>query len=136
MRKVKSRSERIRTAPVPDITNQPMVLMAARVSRQFHERAQAECVRREMSIQSLITSAVEAYISSPLHGDMTGQPPHIITLGTLDLYAEPRIRLWSTYLDKMPEDKIETMVSAMKWDLLMKKSARRKGGQKRVAAKS
>ena len=108
--------------------------MAARVSKQFHEWAQAECMRREMSIQSLITSAVEDYIiSSPPDGDRAGR---IITLGKLELYDDPRMRLWSAYLDKMPESKIETMVSAMKWDLLMKKSARRKGGRKRAAPKS
>lgn len=102
--------------------------MAARVSKKFHELVQAECVRREVSLQKLITSAVAAYIESDkaVEDDQEDGPAYLITLG-----PDPRERLWSTYLDKMPEAKIAQMLAAMKWDLLMRKSARRKTSSKK-----
>jgi hypothetical protein len=42
-------------------------------------------------------------------------------------HPDPRTRLWATYLRKMPEAKIDVIMAAMKWDLQMRKSARRKG---------
>jgi hypothetical protein len=141
MQKVNRKSTEVQIEPDSDAGGQK-VLMAARVSKRFHERAQAECVRREVSLQKLMTEAVEAYI-----GRDPETPMHMLTLGRIEddeskLSAEElrqqrsRQRLWSTYLNRMPTEKVETMVSAMKWDLQMKKSARRKGKGKRVTRAS
>ena len=131
MQPVKKRIASSGTNPRANAMKQPKILMAARVSKKFHERVQAECVQREMSLQKLLVEALEEYINA----DSEGRPIPLAEIGVLDI-DEPEVRalkrLWSTYLHKMPEEKIELMVRAMKWDLQMKKSARRKGPRKRV----
>jgi hypothetical protein len=136
MRKVNRGSNDVRNEPASSHGSGNKVLMAARVSKDFHERVQAECVRREVTLRKLLISALEAYFAADSD---QGVPTRVITLGRIDDDV-PQIRaykgLWSTYLDKMPNEKIETMVHAMKWDLQMKKSARRKGPKKRIGRES
>src|SRR5262245_6155795 len=130
MQKVNRKSGRVQNSA--DSNDRPTILMAARISKSFHDRVEAECARRDLSLQKLVTSAVAAYIAQPPdqeppdpRNNDRGVPAHLLSLG----WSQPgdvRLRLWSTYLDKMPDEKIDIMVSAMKWDLRMRKSARRK----------
>ncbi len=121
MQTVKKRIGRRGTAPNKGKTAGFKVLIAARVSKTFHQRLQSECIRRESSLQELITMALQIFL------DMPNEKYKLITLDLSDSLKSARTKLWSTYLQRMPDDKIEVMLNAMKWDLQMKKSARRKG---------
>jgi hypothetical protein len=123
MRPVKRQTESRGTASKSKSANEPKVLLAARVSRPFHERVQSECIRREWSLQELVTTAIELFLEMPYEK---------YKFITIDTAQSMRTKLWSTYLEKMPDDKIEIMLNAMKWDLQMKKSARRKNAGKQV----
>jgi hypothetical protein len=123
MRRVKRQTESRGSASKSNTANEPKVLLAARVSRTFHARVQSECIRREWSSQELITTAIDLFLEMPYEK---------YKFITIDTAHSMRTKLWSTYLEKMPEDKIEVMLNAMKWDLQMKKSARRKSAGKRV----
>jgi hypothetical protein len=117
MQPVKRRTGPKRTSGSTNSSSDRKILLAARVSRKLHERVQSECVRREWSVQELITTAVELFLEMPY------EKYEFVRLTPSDSLP---MKLWSTYMEKMPEEKIELMMNAMRWDLRMKKSSRRR----------
>jgi hypothetical protein len=112
--------------------DEPKVLVGVRVSKRFRDRIDAECVRRDLSLQELIIAALKLYFATPRQWDYADVTFVVDDDNVSEQQAAERNSwggLWERYLDRMPREKIELMVSAMKWDLLAKKSSRRKLGR-------
>jgi len=118
---------------------QKKVLVGVRVPAAFHRRIQAECVRRDLSMQELLTAALKFYFKTPIG---QWEPVNVEVLvadeqafdrdGTED---EVWSDLWEKYRKRMPREKIEVFTGAMQFDLRTLKSSRRKPGVRRTDRK-
>lgn len=106
------------------------VLVGARVSKSFHRRIHAESIRRDQSVQDLVTNALKLYFDTPV-GDWKvanityhRNDPDLSEADAKEFNAW--IGVWERYLKQMPREKIDVLAKAMEWDLLTQKSSRRK----------
>ena len=123
----------------PARTGKKRVLVGFRVSEGFHRRIQAECVRRDLSMQELLTAALKFYFKTPIG---QWEPVNVKVLvadeqtfdrdGTED---EVWSDLWEKYRKRMPREKIEVFTGAMQFDLQTLRSSRRKPGVGRTGRK-
>ena len=99
-----------------------------RASDSFLASIKLECIKREMSLQELMTAAVKFYSQTPAQWDVG-------TLFTTEkekgLEQHNWLALWHQYIGKMPREKVLLMVEVMKLDLLHYKSSRRKADLKK-----
>src|SRR5579864_7372518 len=105
------------------------VLVGARVPAPFHRRIQTECVRREMSAQELVVTALKVYFKMPVEWDRAEIKFYQDDPNYTQKQADERnvwTDLWDRYTTQMPREKIQIMTRAMEWDLTMQKSSRRK----------
>ena len=99
-----------------------------RVTDSFLNRIKSECIKREISLQELITNALKLSFQIP---------PHEWDQGMLYTYEEDKseqsdwLSLWERYFSKMPREKVLLMVEVMKLDLRHYKSSRRKADLKK-----
>jgi len=105
------------------------VLIGIRVPPTFHRRIQTECVRRDLSLQEMVTAALKVYFHTPVEWDSVDMKFR---------YDDPKLGkteatewnaltdLWERYRRLLPQDKTRVMTNAMEWDLRMRKSSRRK----------
>jgi hypothetical protein len=96
-----------------------------RCSDRFLQRIKSECIKREMTVQDLVTGALRIYFQSPDEWNMAD-----LAFITFDEDAKSEqhdwVGLWVKYFSKMPREKVLLMVEVMKLDLLHYGSSRRK----------
>lgn len=90
------------------------VLLGVRVSEAFHGRVLAECARRRMSLQKLVTSALQHYFNSEAPVTVTDEAEMNEWLSAREALKQ----VWEDYLDKMPLARIGLMYSGMTHDLV------------------
>ena len=108
------------------------VLVGVRVPESFHQRIQAQCTLRGMTLQELVITALTIFFKVP-----TGSGRTVLA------FVEPKwkggkasdkianqtnawMETWLGYIQSMPPEKVEIMAKAMQWDLGAQKSSRRK----------
>lgn len=103
-----------------------------RASGRFRQRIESECIKREMSLQDLITTALKFYFQTPRED---WEKADLIAMAFSDdeRGAEERVwvQLWIKFMNAMPEEKTRLMVEVMKLDLLHYRSSRRKAALKK-----
>ena len=100
-----------------------------RVTDSLLTRIKSECIKREMSLQELITASVKFYAQTP---------PDDWRSGTLYIHDDEEgdeqndwMTLWQKYFREMPREKVLLMVEVMRLDLRHYKSSRRKADLKK-----
>jgi hypothetical protein len=101
-----------------------------RASDRFLGFIKSECMKREMSLQDLITAALKVYMETPV--DWT--TASFITFDEENTERYQWVEHWVDYIEKMPREKALLMVEVMKLDLLHYKSSRRKADLKKHQA--
>ena len=86
-----------------------------RVTDSLLTRIKSECIKREMSLQELITASVKFYAQTP---------PDDWRSGTLYIHDDEEgdeqndwMTLWQKYFREMPREKVLLMVEVMRLDL-------------------
>ena len=99
-----------------------------RASDRFLDLIKSECLKREMSLQELMTASIKFYSQTPAEWDVG-------TLFTTErekgLEQHNWLALWHQYIGKMPREKVLLIVEVMKLDLLHYRSSRRKADLKK-----
>ena len=99
-----------------------------RASDRFLDLIKSECLKREMSLQELMTASVKFYSQTPAEWDVG-------TLFTTErekgIEQHNRLALWHQYIEKMPREKVLLIEKVMRLDLLHYKSSRRKSELKK-----
>ena len=94
-----------------------------RVTDSFLNRIKSECIKREMSLQELNTTALKFYFQTPDEWDKA-------TLFAWEGEKGSEGNRWLTlcykYFEKMPRQKVRLIVDVMELDLLHYRSSRRK----------
>ena len=98
-----------------------------RVSARFRQRIESECIKRDMSLRNLITTALRFYFQTPPE-DWEKADMIAMAFSDDERGAEERVwvQLWIKFMNAMPEEKTRLMVEVMKLDLLHYRSSRRK----------
>src|SRR5882724_3246654 len=98
------------------------VLIGIRVPQRFHRRIRTECLRRDLSLQDMVTDALKMYFKTPLTWDRADvkfryDDPNITEAEADEWNA--LTDLWEKYRQLLPEAKTRIMTNAMEWDLRM-----------------
>jgi len=103
-----------------------------RVSARFRQRIESECIKRDMSLQDVVTTALKFYFQTPRED---WEKADLIAMAFSDdkRGTEERdwVQLWIKFMNAMPEEKTRLMVEIMKLDLLHYRSSRRKAALKK-----
>jgi hypothetical protein len=103
-----------------------------RVSARFRQRIESECIKRDMSLQDVVTTALKFYFQTPPED---WEKADLIAMAFSDdeRGTEERVwvELWIKFMNAMPEEKTRLMVEIMKLDLLHYRSSRRKAALKK-----
>src|SRR5258708_2881274 len=105
------------------------VQIGFRVTEAFQERIRQGCISRDLSIQDLITAAVEFYLKTPPNFDYMAAT--FVTDDSEKSRKQAAERtgwttLWQKYIHEMPRAKTVQLAEVMKLDLLHYRSSRRK----------
>ena len=92
-----------------------------RVTDSFLNRVKSECIKREMSLQELITTAVKHYLQTPTLTYEVVEPSE----------QDDWLSVWERFCERMPREKVLLMVEVMRLDLRHYKSSRRKADLKK-----
>ena len=99
-----------------------------RASDRFLDLIKSECLKREMSLQELMTASIKLHSQTPAEWDVG-------TLFTTEreqgIEQHNRLALWHQYIEKMPGEKVLLIEKVMRLDLLHYKSSRRKSELKK-----
>jgi hypothetical protein len=98
-----------------------------RVSARFRRRIESECIKRDISLQDLLTTALKFYFQTPPEDWKTAE--YVAMSFSDDDEASEEgawVQLWVKYINAMPEEKSRLMADVMKLDLLHFRSSRRK----------
>lgn len=112
------------------------IQVAFRVDADLYKRIQVEAVEREITIQDMFLDALKLYFQTPKGDKWDYAISTFVQHGDeiTEAAVEER-QTWASlcwrYINKMPREKVEILISALQWDLLMQKSSRRKTGLKR-----
>ena len=104
------------------------VQIGFRVTEAFQRRMETERIKREISTQDMIQTALKFWFDTPrdqdswTHADIR----FIDAKDKEDQEATAWISLFEKYIDKMPREKVLFLVEMMKLDLSHYKSSRRK----------
>jgi hypothetical protein len=107
------------------------VLVGFRVDAAFNARIEAEALKRDMTKKDMIILALKIFFQTPRSVDWDWAEVNLVKFekpGEEDEFnqrSEHAALFWK-YLDEMPPEKIDLLMRAMRWDLLAKKSSRRK----------
>lgn len=98
-----------------------------RVSPGFRRRIESESIKRDMSLQDLLTTALKFYFQTPPEDWKTAEYV-AVSYSDDDEGSEESawVQLWVKYMNAMPEEKSRLMADVMKLDLLHYRSSRRK----------
>lgn len=101
-----------------------------RCSDRFLQRIKSECIKRETTVQDLVTAALKIYFRTPNEWNTAD-----VAFLTFDEDAKSEqhdwVSLWAKYFSKMPREKVLLIVEVMKLDLLHYRSSRRKADLRR-----
>lgn len=102
-----------------------------RVTDAMRKQIEAECIKRDLSMQEFLTAAVEHFSQTPAESE-----PVYFVLGDAEPEEHTRERrrwadLWAKFMRTMPRPKILLMAETMKLDLRHYKSSRRKARKER-----
>jgi hypothetical protein len=107
-----------------------------RVSARFRQRIESECIKREISLQDLVTTALKFYFEE------SPQPEGWIIIDAIPLpfpsgsEENDWVHMFVKYVRKMPHEKSQLIAEVLKLDLLHYRSSRRKAAlRKRTEAK-
>src|SRR3990170_1637266 len=78
-----------------------------RVTDSFLNRIKSECIKREMSLQELITTALKHYLHTSTLTYVLQEPSE----------QDDWLSLWERYCERMPREKVLLVVEVMKLDL-------------------
>jgi hypothetical protein len=97
-----------------------------RVSEAFHKRIEAESIKRDLSVQDLVTCALQYYFTTPAEWDFSVS--RFVTTSEDEKASEVKdwTDIWLKYVTAMPREKILLMAATMKLDLRHYKSSRRR----------
>jgi len=95
------------------------VLLGVRVPEKFHHRVLLECRRREVTLQKLVTSALQHYFAT---SEDTGEELVLTLNPAPDPYRGLR-HIWEEYLDKMPLERVALLCLMMTLDLVFPSKA-------------
>jgi hypothetical protein len=120
------------------------VLIGFRVSESFQKRIESECIKREMSLQDLIGTALKQFftLTPPASSNIfsAAASEFMKSLPPAEASADERsefedwLGLWVKYINDMPREKVLLIVEVLKLDLLHYRSSRRKAGLRRRKA--
>jgi hypothetical protein len=118
-----------------DKTTNKTVQMKFRVDQGFYDLIQAEATKRELSFQEMMLDALKLYFATPHPESWDYALTTFVKHGKGVSEGEARERrtwaalLWK-YLNKMPREKIQLLMNAVRYDLDMQQSSRRKKGSR------
>jgi hypothetical protein len=107
------------------------VQLGFRVTEAFQKHIEGECLARNLSLQSLVTDALKLYFQFPRKNWATAQAA-IVTFDDDARQQQKQTKLWLTYINEMPPEKVRLLEDVMKMDLRHYRSSRRKAKAKRT----
>ena len=104
------------------------VQIGFRVTEGLRKLIEAQALKRDLSVQDFITSAIEYYSKTPTNWDYS-TTTFMKHRGVAEDQANEQhawIDLWINFINRMPREKVLLLAETMRLDLRHYKSSRRK----------